>query len=201
METVNVNFDNLTKAEKETLLSLVKKSHRETIKLSEIEIGSTFKIGDVTYIKFSDVDEVTTAVTKDLVFCSEFGVDNNFKNSKVFEKLNNEFLPTVADIVGLDNICNITTDLTTLDGLKPYGEMTSKISLPTFDFYRANVDVFDEYKLSKWWWLATPESAKPHDNPNWIVCVSPSGSISFGNYNGVRPFLRFKSSISVSCDN
>lgn len=172
------------------------------VQLSTIENGKTFKISDVEFVKFSDIDGVTTAVAKDIVFKSRFGDDNNFSTSDVLDKLNKEFLPKIAEIVGEDNICDIETDLTTLDGLKPYGTLTSKISLPTLDFYRANVEIFDKYKPDCWWWLATPESAEPHDSPRWIVCVSPSGVIHYGNCSyddcGVRPFLRFISSISVS---
>lgn len=173
------------------------------VQLSTIENGKTFKIGDVEFIKFSDIDGATTAVTKNIVFNSRFGDDNNFGTSDVLDKLNNEFLPKIAEIVGEDNICDIETDLTTLDGLKPYGTLTSRVSLPTFDFYRNNVEVFDKYKLDCWWWLATPESAAPHDNPSWIVCVSPYGFIYNYDYYGdcgVRPFLRFVSSIFVSCE-
>ena len=81
--------------------------------------------------------------------------------------------------------------------------MTSKISLPTLDFYRENVEIFDKHKLDEWWWLATPESAQPHGNPFWTLCVSPSGIIFSDLYDfdiGVRPFLYFVSSISVSCE-
>ena len=101
-------------------------------------------------------------------------------------------------------LCTIKTDLTTLDGLKPYNDLGSLISLPTFDFYRANVKIFDQYKVDELWWLATPESAQPHDNPRWVVCVAPSGGIFYGIYcygdGGVRPFLLFESSIFESCE-
>lgn len=200
--TLKVNFENLSESERKQLLSLVEKSNK-AVKLSEIPVGHTFKIGDVTYIKFANKDGVTTAMTKDIIFKSDFGDNNNFAKSKVLEKLNNEFLPKVAEIIGIENICDITTDLKTLDGLTPYEPMTSKISLPTLDFYRENVEIFDRHKVSSWWWLATPESAKPHDDPKWIVCVSPSGclyiNICYDNY-GVRPLLNFVSSISVSCE-
>lgn len=175
--------------------------NHKAIKLSDIEIGQTFKIGDVTYIKFADKDGVTTAVTKDVIFISKFGDNNNFAESTVFEKLNNEFLPKIAREIGVENICNITTDLTTQDGLKPYAPLTSEISLPTLDFYRANVVIFDKYKINNCWWLSTPESAEPHNDPNWVLCVTPSGCIYGRNYGyggGVRPILKFVSSIFVS---
>ena len=200
MNELKVNLENLTESERQTLLKLVEKS-KQQVKLSEIKDGETFKIGDTVFIKFSDENGETTAVTKDILFSSTYGDNNNLKESCILEKLSNEFLPKIAEAVGFENICNISTDLTTLDGLKPYGVMTSKISLPTYDFYRANVDVFDKYNPGKWWWLATPESAKPHSEPNWIVCVSPSGCFNIDDDYlslGVRPFLRFVSSISVS---
>lgn len=172
--------------------------------LSEIKKGKTFKIGEVEFIKFTDENGETVAVAKNLIFFSRFGNNNDLRNSDILKRLNEEFLPKLAETIGEENICTIKTDLTTLDGLKPYETMESKVSLPTFDFYRANVAIFDKYKVDNWWWLATPESAQPHSAPNWNLCVAPSGCvISGGNYDygiGVRPFLRFVSSISVSCE-
>ena len=112
-----------------------------------------------------------------------------------------EILPKIVAAIGEESICTVKTDLTTLDGLKPYGELTSLISLPTLDFYRANVEIFDKYNPGRWWWLATPESTKPHDDPYWTICVSPSGDIINGGFNdvsGVRPFCILKSNIFVS---
>ena len=173
-----------------------------TKELSKVNNGETFKIGDYEFIKFFDDNGKTTAVSKYCLFNSTFGANNNFKESTVLKRLENEILPVLAETIGIENICDIETDLTTLDGLKPYEKMTSKISLPTFDFYRNNVDIFDKYKINDWWWLATPESANPHCSPNWIVCVSPHGyffNISYYHDDGVRPFLCFVSSISVFC--
>ena len=171
--------------------------------LFNIKVGDTFKIGDVEFIKFDQDGDKVTAVTKDIVFKSEFGSNNNLAESKVLKRLNDEVLPKLAEEIGMENICDITTDLTTLDGLKPYGDLTSKISLPTFDFYRQNVNLFDKYKLKTWWWLATPDTAQPHYDPIWVTCVSPIGYV-IGNFCnddiGVRPFLRFESSIFVSCE-
>ena len=173
------------------------------VMLSEVENGKTFKIGDVTYIKFKDENGKTIAVTKDSVCRTRFGKDNNLKNSKVLKELETKFLPKVAEIIGEENICTFETDLTTLDGLKNYGVMESKISLPTFDFYRENVEIFDKYKLDEWWWLATPDSAEPHYSPVWICCVSPRGDIGSYCYyfvSGVRPILHFVSTIFVSVE-
>ena len=173
------------------------------IMLNDVKNGSTFKIGDVEFIKFFDEGNKTVAVTKETVFDSTFGDDNNLAESNVIEKLKKEFLPKIAELVGEENILEFETDLTTLDGLKPYEPMVSKISLPTFDFYRENVNIFDKYKLDEWWWLATPESAQPHSEPWWITCVSPSGDVDGNDCDyagGVRPILNFVSDIFVSCE-
>ena len=173
------------------------------IKLTEIINGKTFKIGDVEFIKFAEENGEVTAVAKEIAFNSQFGKDNNLKESSLLKRLNEEFLPKIASVVGEENIITHKVDLTSLDGLKTYGDVTSKISIPTFDFYRENVKIFDEYKLDTWWWLATPDTTPEHYNANWISCVSPVGGIGnygYGDYCGVRPFLKFVSSIFVSCE-
>ena len=200
MNSISVNFDNLTEKEREQLIRLVEKSNSGT-ELLMIEIGQTFKIGKYSFIKFSEIDGVVTAVSKELVNKMSFGENNNFAESDILKWLNDNVLPELISAVGEDNILDIETDLTTLDGVKTFGKMTSKISLPTLDFYRDNVDIFDKYKLDEYWWLATPWSAKPHYDSSCILCVSPCGRINYydyGNDYGVRPFCRFKSSISVS---
>ncbi len=173
------------------------------IKLSEIKTGEIFKIGDFEFIKFSDENGEVTAVAKDILFRSEFGKNNNLKESTIIERLEKEALPKIAGDIGEENIIEHEVDLTSLDGLKTYGSMKSKISIPTFDFYRANVEIFDKYKIDKWWWLATPDTTPEHLNDHWCRCVSPGGGIGNINYynnRGVRPFCILNSDIFVSVD-
>ena len=171
--------------------------------LSEIKNGNTFNIGNYKLIKFSDNDGKSIVVFADTVFDERFGDDNNFSKSKILKRLNDEILPEIIKVVGEDNVLEFETDLTSLDGLKTHGTMKSKISIPTFDFYRNNVHIFDEYKIPKYWWLATPDTTSEHYNNRWIVCVSPVGIMNIDYYYddyGVRPILIFNSSISVSCE-
>ena len=167
-----------------------------------VKDGETFMVGDMEFIKFPATDIGTPVVANNIAFRSEFGPNNNLAESYVLEKMKAQILPKIAEVVGEENLCTIKTDLTTMDGLNPYADLESLISLPTFDFYRANVKIFDQYKVNKWWWLATPESAQPHDAPEWVVCVAPSGCVISYLYNydgfGVRPFLLFESSIFES---
>ena len=176
----------------------------KAIKLSEVQVGKTFFIAGIEFIKFNDENGKTAAVSKDVLFKSDFGKNNNFAESSVLRKLEQEVLPKIAAEIGEENICEFETDLISLDGSKKHGKIRSKVSLPTFDFYRNNVEIFDKYKLDCWWWISTPDTTSDHLSDDWIVCVSPLGNIyddfyRFNNY-GVRPFCIFKSNIFVSCE-
>ena len=151
-----------------------------------VKVGDTFKVGEYEFIRFPEVDGKIPAVMKDIAFRSAFGNNNDLRCSDVLKKMKTEILPKIIAAVGEENVCTFTTDLTTLDGLKPYEPLEERISLPTLDFYRANVEIFDKYNPGTWWWLATPESACPHDAPIWILCVSPSGIIDNNDDNGIR---------------
>ena len=178
-------------------------SESKTTRFPNVKPGETFMIGNMEFIRFPDVNGQSSVVMRDIAFRSRFGDNNDFRSSDVLKKLQKDILPKIIEAVGEENVCEFETDLTTLDGLKNYGTMKSRISLPTIDFYRSNVEIFDQNNPENWWWLATPDSTKPHCAPRWILCVSPSGGI-FGGFNcddiGVRPFCILKSSIFGSSE-
>lgn len=175
--------------------------------LAKIKVDEIFEVAGIEFIKFNEENGVTTAVAKDLLFKSIFGDNNNFVESNIKRRLENEILPTIENAIGAENVVEHEVDLLSLDGDDKWGKVNCKISLPTFDFYRHNVKVFDKYKLDCWWWLCTPDTTEKHYNDDWVVCVSPRGYASDGDgswyYRGVRPFIKFVSSISVisvSCE-
>lgn len=170
--------------------------------LSEVAIGDTFKVADIEFIKFAEGDGAVVAVTKGILFSATFDSNNNnFATSSLLKRLQTEVLPKIEAATGADNMLEFETDLLSMDGLDDYGTVKSKISLPTFDFYRKHVRIFDKYKVNKWWWTCTPESTPTH---GWATCVRivcDDGSLDSGLcdcVNGVRPFCIFKSSIFVS---
>ena len=169
--------------------------------MSRIEIinEELFKIGEYEFIKFVDDKGNIIGVLKDSLGDMRFGDSNDFSKSDILAKLNKEFLPEIEKIVGSENVIEFETDLTSLDGSKKRGTMKSKVSLPTFDFYRNNRATFAKYNLDDWWWLATPHTTSEYANDWWISCVSPRGGIDYYrcgfNFLGVRPFLTFVSSI------
>lgn len=171
----------------------------ENIKI-KCKDGEVFTLAGIEFIKFPGVNGQTPVVAKNVLFISRFGSSNDFRKSDVLKKLEANYLPKIIEAIGEENLRTIKTDLTTLDGLKPYGTMESLVSLPTLDFYRANAEIFGKYNPNEWWWLATPESAQPNAAPNWVLCVAPSGCVDF-YFNiefGVRPFCIFNSSIFES---
>lgn len=176
----------------------------KTVIIPNVKTGETFEVAGMEFIKFPEVDGKVPVVMKDIAFYSRFGDSNDLRSSDVLKKMEKEILPKIIAAIGEENLCTVHTDLTTLCGLKTYGVMESKISLYTLDFYRANVEIFDKYPVDAYCWTATADSAKPHDDPYWVVCVSPSGCICgddyyYDNY-AVRPFLFFKSSIFESLE-
>ena len=173
-------------------------------KIKNVQDGQTFEIAGIEFIKFPATAEGVPVVARGLQREMRFGDNNDLRSSDVLAWLQETFLPKIVAAIGEDNLVSFQTDLTTLDGLKNYGSLESKISLPTLDFYRENAEIFRNHPVEDWWWLATPESDKPVSNPYWTLCVSPAGSIYGGvrycDSGGVRPFCIFKSSIFESCE-
>ncbi|MBQ4556551.1 MAG: hypothetical protein IJA60_02760 [Clostridia bacterium] len=170
----------------------------------KVNADGTFNLGKYEFINFGEENGRVIAVCKDRLFDSRFGDNNDFRSSDIMKRLTEEVLPEIENIVGAENVLEFETDLLSLDGSAKYGVMTSRISIPTLDFYRKNRPLFEKHKLDKYWWLATPDSTDEYFGDNWCLCVSPSGDIydfyvSYG-CRGVRPFLNFVSSIFVSCD-
>lgn len=205
MNNVTINLDNLSETDRATVMAIHEKANAPKVAgFPGVKDGETFWIGDTEFIKFPDVGGYTPVMERNVAFNSRFGDNNDLRASDILKRMVSERLPKIIAAIGEENVCEFETDLTTLDGLKPYGVMRSKVSLHTIDFYRANVDIFDKYKVDMTCWTATPESAQPHDEPKWAVCVSPPGYIRYGicvlGRIGVRPFYFFKSSIFQSCE-
>lgn len=207
MSIVSVNLENLSESAREEVLRSIQqpRTARSTNSLYGVNDGEIFTIAGIEFVKFPAVNGKVPVMTRKCLFTSQFGSNNNdLRQSYILKKMQDEVLPKIIDAIGEENVCTFQTDLTALDGLKPYGVMESKVSLPTLNFYRANVEIFYKYKVDRWFWLATPESAKPHDDPYWTLCVSPSGRILNRNYfnydSAVRPFFVFESSIFGSCE-
>lgn len=174
------------------------------VKLSEIAVGKTFEIGKYEFVVLEHLGDDTRIILKGLLpEKSTFGKNNNFADGEcvVRERLKT-FADEIGSIVGEDNLVVHTVDLTSDDGLDDYGTTTARMSLLTCKHYRKYVRILDEYKVDKWWWLATPYSTPTHDDASWVKSVSPGGYVHLNccsdRRRGVRPFCILKSNIFVS---
>lgn len=170
-------------------------------KLSDKVPGDVFKIGETEFIVLEQLDGKTACVTKDFVFESKFGADNNFVGSIVEKKIL-DWLKEFEKTVGEDNILEHEIDLVSLDGLDDYGKITRKASLLTVDQYRKYHKILGlKSNYPNWWWTITPDSTPSNDCTSGVCYVFNNGSLDYNDCGwdrGVRPFLIFNSSIFVS---
>ena len=184
----------------EQIAQIVAAQAAGSVKLAEVPVGDTVKIGDHEMVVLHQSGEETSLIRKELLPDCQFGKNNNYDGSYVDEECN-AFSDEIASVVGEDNMIRHTVDLTTDDGLKDYGQVQRLASLLTADQYRRFVEVLDMHKPNEWWWLATAHSTERHGNDVWAKCVSPSGDFDLVDFIydlGVRPFCILKSNIFVS---
>ena len=119
------------------------------IKLSEIAVGETFKVGELEFIVLEHHDETTSVILKEFWKTAKFDDDfNDYKESEIRKELNTEFLKLLSDCVGGDNIVEHRVDLIADDGRIDYESCYDLISLLTCDMYRKYVYVFDKHKIN-----------------------------------------------------
>ena len=172
------------------------------VKLSDVAAGDTVRIGDHEMIVLEQMDGHTALIRKDILPEKiAFGSNNNYIGSNA-DNACEAFASEIACVVGAENMVLHDVDLTSDDGLDDFGKATGRrASLLTADMYRRYVRILDKHTVKAWWWLATPFSIPPHDEDNWVKCVSPSGCFGNCRYGfdcGVRPFCILKSTIFVS---
>ncbi len=196
-----INGQRIGLTEEQVKQIVAAQSQQDTcVKLSEIAVGDTFKIGGHEFIVLEQIGDATAIIRKELLPDMRFGDTNRYTDSKADEACN-AFADEIEGIIGAGNIVVHTVDLASNDGLTEYGTVERRTSLLTADRCRRYVEILDKFKPDDWWWLATPFSTAKHDAEAWVLCVSPSGYVNRNLYYfdyGVRPFLILKSNIFVS---
>lgn len=173
-------------------------------KLSEIEIGKTFRGADGVERIFLDLLPNGTALTltRDFVFEDEIfdGVSNNYAESSIRKKLE-AMVPELEKSFGAENLVEFEIDLTSDDGLDTYGKVKSKYGLLTAEQYRKYTRIISKYVIDDWWWLATADPTTERNVNYWVRCVACGGYVNnrdCGGNIGVRAVCIFKSDIFVS---
>ena len=159
-----------------------------------IELSNTFTVGDIEFINFG-TDEKTggiIGVARHSLFDHRFGPNDNFAVSDVLDALNDRVLPKLVEDIGEENLLEFEVDLLDPDRPNHYANLTTKIAIPTRDFYNNYGVLFDEYSMHEYWWLCSPIRGNVH-------YVTPNGWLDWGaglhNKLGVRPMCIFNPEI------
>ena len=180
----------------------VKDLFDKKVKLASIPVGETFKIGSEEWIVLEQSGDTTAVLKKDLLPDSrKFDSNtNNFAKSEIYSFLNDEYYVRLAALIGTNNICEHTVDLTADDGLKDYKKCKAYVSLLTCELYRKYTDIMLKYDPKQWWWLATAYSTPTRGYSELVRCVNSIGTLCssvFDSCSGVRPFCILKSCCAV----
>lgn len=170
-------------------------------KLGALQPGDTFKKNDTEYIVCEQLENGMTAVVRKdcLNKTMEFGDDNNWKESKWREYLNNDYMKELEDAFGSENIMEHEVDLLSLDGYDDYGVSVDKVSAMNVDRYRKYHKYIGDTGVSHY--LSTPDSTPSGYGSSGVQCVSSVGDVDYCvcDWNrSVRPFFTLKSNIFVS---
>lgn len=130
------------------------------------------------------------------LFDSKFGKTNNFAESDVLMKLREHSLVNKLKEKFGDRLYPITTDLTSMDGLKDYGKITGDVlSIPT-------VGILMEFgenipPIGKAYWTPTPNQTPTRRDTSCVQYVYSIGGVNYSVCNwddcGVRPFFILRS--------
>lgn len=188
---------------REALEELMKAASTQHKQAKDLQMKESIEVAGIRWSKFAEDSEGNAYMLADEAICDmEFGDNNDWRESLIKKKLNEELYQKVVAELGADAIVTIRTDLFSHDGLRDYGECEDNVSLLTYDLYRNNRENIKS--LDKWWWTCTPDSTPSGEGARYVQYVYSSGGVRYddcGYDGGVRPFFILQSNIFVSCDN
>lgn len=186
------------------LVKLLEEAERnEKVRLSELNPGDVFKIGEHDFIVLEHNEETTTVISKgfmaeNVVFDENTRDYNKSNLKKVIEKC---IQPVIESEVGVENLVEYDNSLLSVDNQKEFEPCRAKVMPPNFGLVRRFNNLIVNKDLDDWWWTCTPWSTSDRGLKYSIAVVSASGNfgrdICYGRI-GVRPFCILKSNIFVS---
>ena len=194
---------NILELAKKLVAAIEKEDQKNKVMLKDIPVGGKFDTGIGRFIVLEQKENYTAVITEDL-YREDVKFDDDctdYKKSPLRELCEGEILNEFVAEFGEDNICENEAGLVTVDGQEVFGKLLTKVRPLTFDEAREYNDLLVNKDLPDWYWTCTPWSTKERGWKYSVAVVSPSGSISYGNFSGsigVRPFCILKSNIFVS---
>ena len=188
---------------RELVKILEEKEKANKVKLSTLNPGEVFKVGEHDFIVLEQKQEQTMVISKGFMAKNQqFDKDTkDYNKSSLKNLIEEDIQPVIEDAVGADNVIEHEVDLTSVDMQNEYGKCRCKVRPISFDEARKYSDLLPNEELGDWWWTCTPWSTEQRGLKYSMAVVSSSGLISI-NYcyfsYGVRPFCILSSEIFVS---
>ena len=190
---------------RELVKQLEEAEKKNKVRLSELKLGDTFKIGEHDFIVLDqDESSQTTKVISKGFMAEDVIFDKNTKDynkSNIKKMIEADIQPIIENAMGEENLVEHAVNLASVDMQYEYENCICKVRPITFDEARKFNNLLVNKNLNNWWWTCTPWSTKERSWEYSIAVVSSSGFISGRSYNydgGVRPFCILKSHIFVS---
>lgn len=190
---------------RELVKQLEEAEKKNKVRLSELKLGDTFKIGEHDFIVLDqDESSQTTKVISKGFMAEDVIFDKNTKDynkSNIKKMIEADIQPIIENAMGEENLVEHAVNLASVDMQYEYENCICKVRPITFDEARKFNNLLVNKNLNNWWWTCTPWSTKERSWEYSIAVVSSSGYFSnfsyYYNY-GVRPFCILKSHIFVS---
>lgn len=188
---------------RELVKQLEEAEKENKVRLSELEPGEVFKIGEHDFIVLEQGIVQTKVISKD--FMAEnvaFDKDTrDYNKSNLKKVIEEEIQPIIEEAIGEENIVEHIVKLTSVDMQREFDDCKCKVRPITFDEAREYNNLIVNEDLDDWWWTCIPWSTEARGRQYSVSVVSAFGDFYY-NYcsfnRGVRPFCILKSNIFVS---
>ena len=171
--------------------------------IKEYHQGERFIYGKKNCMVLEHMDDGTLCMVLDEDFKSEFGKTNNFAESELRKKLNEEYIDEWVKCGAVkEDFVLMEVDLTANNGLKDYDACECFLALRTCDQHRKYRYLIPNPK-NDWEWTVTAHSTKNNGYSNVVYRVSAEGSLDSGydrNAYMVRPLFKLNSESLVECE-
>lgn len=188
---------------RELVKRLEEAENAKKVRLSELDPGDVFKIGEHDFIVLKHDFDTTTVISKgfmaeNVVFDEDTRDYNKSNLKKVIEKC---IQPVIESEVGVENLVEYDNSLLSVDNQKEFEPCRAKVMPPNFGLVIRFNNLIVNKDLDDWWWTCTPWSTADRGLKYSMSVVSPSGYFNFNlcrDDYGVRPVCILKSNIFVS---
>lgn len=195
----------MTNEQKEFLMTLMenKENLEELFKIAsmkqtsgkDLHIKDSIEVAGIIYSKFAEDENGNAFMLADeCIYNGAFGRTNDWRESPIRKKLNDDMYRKIVSELGEDAIIPITVDLFSHDGLRDYGTCEDMVSILTYDLYRINRENIKDCK--ELFWTCTPDSTPSGCGAGCVLCVNSRGGGDYSRFdwgNGaVRPFFILK---------